>query len=153
MAHYWKRCPYCRHTIEEGHGFPSKRLGNPKKYCRFCLREYNDSSVIEWEQASVFRKIFYHFANGRFWLCFLPSFISVAVLKAKTACADWLIYLIGFAIFSVIFALCALYVRRQVKDYLLIYTDGKHDKNKNPNVNYEKYKDGLFGDHELKDKK
>jgi hypothetical protein len=159
MGRYWKRCPYCGRVTESGYGLPHKELGDPTTRCVACRQIYKDSCIIDWPEASIFGKISYFFANGRFWLCFLPSLMSIPFLQARTVIADWLIYLISFAILSVSVTLCALYVRWKVKDY---YGDdyddydddydddddyGEYDDDDDgkPKVKYITLKDTTFG--------
>jgi nitrogen fixation-related uncharacterized protein len=84
----------------------------------------------------------------------MPPFISVCLLHTRTSLADWLIYLIGFTIFSVAVALCALYVRWKVKDYYGDYDDydddddyGEYDDDDDgkPKVKYITLKDTTLG--------
>lgn len=132
MAHYWKRCPHCGRTIEQGYGYPTTSLGDPRRRCRFCFREYKDRSIIDWENASILKKILFYFANGRFFLCFIPYVLASCFVGQNVEWADWLVYLACSPVFLIIFALCALYVRHQVKEYLDIYgtQSKKDDKNR-----------------------
>jgi hypothetical protein len=144
MSHYWKRCPHCGRTVEQGYGFPTKQLGDPKRRCRFCANSYNDSSIIDWENASVFRKVQYYFANGRFFICFIPYVIATARVGTNNInWSDWKVYLACSPVFLIAFLPCALYVRHQVKDYLDLY--GYENEDSKKQISFEdQYKDGLF---------
>ena len=137
MSHYWKKCPHCWRTIESGYGYGWMRLGSPKKQCRFCFKPYTDRSIVDWEKASVFKKIQYFFANGRFFLCFLPYALACCFLGMRVAWGDWLVCLACSPVLLILLALCALYVRHQVKEYLDIYEEDDAHR-------YDKYKNGMF---------
>ena len=151
MSHYWKRCPHCGRTIEDGYGFPLKRLGDPRRKCIYCFNEYNDSSVIDWESASVFKKIRYYYANGRFFFCFIPYIIVTTRVGSNVEWADWQVYLACSPIFLIASLPCILYVRHQVKSYLFINRDDIEKDS--PDRRYERYKEGLFGSHQPKSNK
>ncbi len=151
MSHYWKRCPYCGHTVEDGHGFPTKRLGDPKRQCIYCSNTYMDRSVIAWERASAFKKLQYYYANGRFFLCFIPYVIASSRVGLRVEWDDWQVYLACSPIFLIASVLCVIYVRHQVKDYLYIYVDER--ENGASDRHYEKYQDGLFSIHQTKNSK
>lgn len=139
MGHYWKRCPHCGCTIEKGYGFPTKYFGTPEKQCRYCLHTYRDKDIIDWETASLVKKLSYCLANGRFFLCFIPYIIATARIGSNVDWEDWQVYLVCLPIFLFIFALCAIYVKIQVRIYY-----GKKDKHYKHTITENKYKDGLF---------
>ena len=152
MSHYWKKCPHCGHTVEDGYGLSSKRFGNPKKQCRFCLNTYIDRDVIDWESASIFKKFLYCLSNGRFFICLIPSIIVNAQIHLKTGWKGWRMYLICSSVFLIMFALCLLYVKLQV---LLHYGSRDKEKKKKKNLEdpYAKYKNDPFGIKRKNDRK
>ena len=150
MSHYWKKCPYCGRTTEEGYGIPSKRLGDPRRHCRFCSRTYKDSSVIEWETASIFKKAMFYLGNCRLLLTIFVTVIIYAFLRNWTDLKSWAITAITVATFIGILSLCFLYVRHQVKVYQSVYgceeLDTKYKlKESSLQDRYKKYKDDPFG--------
>lgn len=146
MAYHWTKCPYCGYMLEHGPGRPAKRLGDPIKTCRMCRKSYLDPSIIDWSTASTFDKILYYFANGRFIICLLPYLIAVAIIDTKL---NWepisITFFACLPVFAIVFALCALYVRHQVKAYYI----KKHqyirkEKEISPQEQYKKYQNGMF---------
>ena len=114
MIHYWKKCPHCRRTIENGRGGPTSSFGNPHKICKFCGKPYRDRNIINWETASAFRKFLYYFANGRIAICFFPSLIF-AFFASERGWQQPILY--GLLVFLLLFALCVLYVEILAKSY------------------------------------
>lgn len=115
MSHYWKKCPHCGRTIEDGYGSPISRFGNPQRRCRYCQQIYTDRNIVDWESASIFRKILYYFANGRIAICLFPYLITSVV--SSNSLKSGLAYLYCLPIFLVLFALCVVYVEIQAKSY------------------------------------
>ena len=150
MSHYWKKCPHCRCTVEDGYGLPTKSFGNPKKICPYCSNPYTDSSIIDWESASIFKKFLYCLSNGRFFICLIPSILANSQVSLKTGWEGWRMYLACSSVFLIMFALCLLYVKLQVR---LHY--GKIEKKKKapPEDPYAKYKDDPFHIKQKNDKK
>lgn len=115
MGSYRKKCPYCGHILEQGYGLPNTRFGNPKRRCTWCNNTYIDRNIIDWESASIFKKISFCFANGRFFLCLIPYVIATARIGPKVCWEDWLVYLACLPIFLIAFALCVTYVLIRIK--------------------------------------
>ena len=141
MSHYWKKCPHCGRTVEDGYGLPLKEFGNPRRLCRYCYNTYIDRSIINWEEASFFKKFLFCLDNGRFFLCFIPYIIATARIGSKFEWEDWKVYLACSPVFLITFALCVLYVKIRVR----IYYGKKERKSKVDTVDpYKKYENGLF---------
>lgn len=127
MSHYWKKCPHCGKTIEQSSGSPTSYFGNPIKQCKYCHKIYNDKNVVDWENASIFKKISYYFANGRIAICLLPYMFSAALFGRML---DWklslpLCFLCCLPIFLALFALCVVYVEIQARCYYGKETNSK----------------------------
>lgn len=146
MSLYWKSCPYCGRTVQNGAGNPRQYFGNPKRSCRYCGSTYIDSSVIDWPNASFVRKLSYCFANGRLALCVFPYLTSVAT---AVGLSNWpRPWISCLPVFFLSFALCVLYVRWQAKRY---YGNELKHKSEERDIqrrtiaqDYEKYADGLY---------
>jgi hypothetical protein len=133
MSHYWKRCPYCGWTIEEGYGgLPFKRFGNPEKRCIFCHQTYVDSSIIDWKSASLFKKFLFCIGNGRLLFCLVSYVLATSFLGTNVDWEGWQVWLACIPVFLITFALCLLYVKLKVKlfyDGFFPYpTDDKKNK-------------------------
>ena len=111
MATYRKNCPHCKMIVESGGGFPKKSLGKPNKICRFCGNPYLDEDVLDWDNAHWLDKVLYCFANGRFFLCLL-AFLCPFALEWKPY-----LWIVGLGASLLVFALCVLYVKKQVDKY------------------------------------
>jgi hypothetical protein len=140
MAHYWKKCPYCGNTTEDGYGIPLKRLGNPHRQCRFCSNIYKDRSVIDWETASLIKKALFYLGNGRLLCTLFVTVFFEAFLRNCTDLNPLSTTAITITTFISILGLCFLYVWRQVKEY---QTDNNFDATDTVN-HYEKYKNDPF---------
>ena len=115
MSLYWKKCPHCGHTIEHGYGGNrTQYFGNPKKQCKFCLESYIDRDVIDWPNASLFRKFTYCLANGRISIIW-PYIIVACLAHTKLNWEHPLLYCLPILLLQ--FALCVAYVKYQVKNY------------------------------------
>ena len=130
MSHYWKKCPHCGRVVENGYGSPSMTLGNPYRICRYCLGRYRDSSVIEWESASVFRKILFYIGNVRLFGSLFVSFLGYVFLDCFTNLETWIIILLSIIFFALLFTACLLFARHEVRVYLGIAEPLKLKKEK-----------------------
>ena len=145
MSHYYKKCPYCGRRVEEGYGFPRKTLGDPYRRCLYCSKTYKDRNIIKWENASIFTKAGFYLGNGRILLNAFATILLYYFLKNFTDLKEWATITITSAVSLIIFTLCVIFVRHQVKDYLDIYTSYfDYPKDTSSNDRYEKYKDGMF---------
>lgn len=141
MGHYWKKCPHCGRTIEEGHGLPFKQFGEPKKQCRFCYNTYIDRDIIDWTTASLFKKFLFCLANGRLFLCIIPSVLVAARINSS----EWWVYLFSFLLALLMFALCVAYVKLRV---WITYGNVGRKEDKDKYQEYlNKYQNGLFDHH------
>ena len=117
MAYYRKSCPHCGCTIEAGGNLPTKHLGNPVRVCKWCHKTYLDRDIVDWGTASIFKKISYCLANGRFYICLVPYIIAAAFFNLKLNWLPYLSFLAGIPIFLIMFALCIVYVHFKVKSF------------------------------------
>lgn len=116
MSHYWKKCPHCGRTIEDGYGLPTSSLGNPVKRCKFCHKAYTDRNVVDWETASIFRKFLFYFANGRIALCIFPYVLTSSLVGNKIGW-DSRPYLYCLPVLLLSIALCVFYVQIRVRTF------------------------------------
>lgn len=153
MSHYWKRCPHCGRTVEDGYGYPRKKLGDPYRRCRFCANIYKDRNIIEWENAPIFNKVLFYLGNGRLLCNAFVTLILYCCLKNFTDLKLWATIAITSMFFFIIFTLCTIFVRHQVKEYLDVY-GSYSEKTEDTSLDdrYEKYKDGMFPIRRHKDK-
>ena len=107
MAHYWKKCPYCGKTLEEGIGASLVRFGKPEQTCRYCSKTYKDRSFIDWPTATFLEKLGFYFANGRFFFCIMAG----ALLSVSFGRDGFIGAVLGFSICSI---LCGIYVTLKV---------------------------------------
>lgn len=116
MGLYWKKCPHCWRTIEHGYGGNrTQTFGDPKKRCKYCGKIYIDRDVIDWPNASLVRKLIYCFANGRIALCIFPYILTAMLTSTKLNWNHPFLYC--FPVFLLMFALCVVYVKFQVKHF------------------------------------
>ena len=118
MAHYWKKCPHCGKTVEDGYGSPIKMFGDPQRQCKYCHKIYRDRSIIDWPTATWWQKFLFYFANGRFFICLMVYLVASAIVANNYLGWDGgLTYLVCFPVFFIVFALCVVYVQIRVINY------------------------------------
>ena len=117
MSSYWKKCPHCGRVVEQGHGVPSKTLGDPIRICKYCWGRYKDRDVIEWESASIFQKISFYIGNARLIGSLFLSFFFYCFLYF-TNLQKWETIALSITFFVFLFGACLLYARHEVRVYL-----------------------------------
>lgn len=180
MTRFTKKCPYCGRVIKTEYAIQERRLGNPIVRCRYCLNSYIDRNVYDWVISPLWRKIGYCFANYRALICFLPQILAALYIVKKYNQPLERAFLICTPVFLCMFLFCALYVKHEIKyeirnsynrisniEYLKtlkqakypmkrkikIYAkDNKKSKNNLTANQYKKYQDGLFTNHQSKNK-
>ena len=115
MSHYWKKCPHCGRTVEDGYGYGMQSFGDPYKHCLHCRNMYKDNSVIDWKSASIFRKIYFYLGNGRAVLCLVLYVIATSRVRLKVDWESWKINLACLPVFIISLVFCILYVNLRVK--------------------------------------
>lgn len=125
MAIRWKNCPYCGANLYFGSGNRYMTFGNPLKKCPSCHKIYKDSDIIDWNSTSIFKKISYCFANGRFALCFFTYLLTLLIgaLFGGAGTTQLLRYAPIAPLIT--FALCVLYV---ISEARIHYYQGKPNR-------------------------
>jgi hypothetical protein len=126
MSHYWKKCPHCGKTFEDGYGTPNSSFGNPNRVCRFCGKPFRDRNIIDWRNASKFRKFLFYFANGRFGLCMLVAAFAAVGFGRIYGWESTLGVMITFSIsFLIMVGLCVAFAEISARDYFGLGPDKK----------------------------